>query len=225
MKKTRSAVTAVLLIAAGPAWVNASDLSTYRAFKLGSEVKTIAAQTGLDQAQVKVVHTRPAVIQELQWRPGYLATTEPDTVKDVVFTFYEGRLYQISATYDRNGTEGMTVEDLTAAISAAYGPAVQPEPAAVPRVERHTGAEKVVAQWEDALHRYDLIRSAYGPTFQLIGTQKKLEVLAQAAITEATRLDDQEAPQREAARRAREADAAATQLNKTRTANKPKFRH
>ena len=174
---------------------------------------------------MKVVHTRPALIQELQWRPGYLATTEPDTVRDVVFTFYEGRLFQISATYDRNATEGMTVEDLTAAISTAFGPAAKPDPAAARRIERHTGAEEVVAQWQDSLYRYDLIRSAYGPTFQLVGTQKNLEVLAQGAITEATRLDDQEAPQREAARRAKEADAAATRLNKTRTANKPKFRH
>ena len=224
MKKTRSALAAVLLLAAGPVWVNATNLSTYRAFKLGSDIATIAKQTGLDAASVKVVHTRPALIQELQWRPGYLAATEPDTVRDVVFTFYEGRLFRISATYDRNGTEGMTVGDLTAAISAAYGPAVQSDPAAVPRVERHTGDEEVVAQWEDALHRYDLIRSAYGPTFQLIGTQKTLEVPAQAAIAEATRLDDQEAPQREAARQVKDADAEASRLNKTRTANKPKFR-
>ena len=225
MKKTRSAVTAVLLSAAGPAWVNAADLATYRTFKLGSDIATIATQTGLDTERVKVVHARPALIQELQWQPGYLATTEPDTVRDVVFTFYEGRLFQISATYDRNGTEGMTVEDLTAAISAAYGPAGKPDPAAARRIERHTGAEEVVAQWQDALHRYDLIRSAYGPTFQLVGTQKKLEVLAQVAITEATRLDDQEAPQREAARKIGEADAAAARLDKARTANKPKFQH
>jgi hypothetical protein len=45
-----------------------------------------------------------------------------------------------------------------------------------------------------------------------------------ASILEAKRLDDQEAPQREAMRLVREEDAAKSKLAKSRQANKPKFR-
>jgi hypothetical protein len=223
--RTSRAVAAVLLLSAVPAWVNASDLATYRTFKFGTDTATVAKQIGVDPSRMKVVHARPALIQELQWRPGGLGhTTGPDTVQDLVFTFYEGDLYQITASYDRRGTEGMRVDDLIEAISVAYG-AVTPARTATPLVRGYEGSDEVVAQWQDELHRYDLIRSAYGPTFRLVGTEKKLNALAQAAIVEATRLDDGEAPQREAARLAHEEEAAASRLNKARRANKPKFRH
>ena len=226
VKRTRSALTAALLLGVAAAPANASDLSTYRKFRFGTDVATVATQTGVDTSRVKIVHSRPALIQELEWRPGYLGpTTDPDTVKDLVFRFYQGELYQIAVSYERYGTEGMTVDDFKEAISATYGPAVNPVPNSAPPAEGSTGSDEVVARWKDALHQYDLIRSAYGPTFRLVGTQTKLERLAQAAGVEATRLDDQEAPQREAARRAHEEEAAAAQLDKARLANKPKFRY
>ena len=68
------------------------------------------------------------------------------------------------------------------------------------------------------------MRSSYGPSFSLIGVLKRLEAPVQAAILEATRLDVQEAPQRETARIATEEEAARTKLEKARLANKPKFR-
>ena len=46
----------------------------------------------------------------------------------------------------------------------------------------------------------------------------------QAAILEAKRLDDQEAPQRDAERVAREEEAERVKLDKARLVNKPKFR-
>jgi len=46
----------------------------------------------------------------------------------------------------------------------------------------------------------------------------------QAAILEAVRLDDQEAPQREAARVTKANDAERTRLEQARLGNKPKFR-
>jgi len=46
----------------------------------------------------------------------------------------------------------------------------------------------------------------------------------QAAITDAKRLDDQEAPQRYAARIADEQEAERVKLQKARLENKPKFR-
>jgi hypothetical protein len=84
--------------------------------------------------------------------------------------------------------------------------------------------DEVVARWQDAQHRFELIRSSYGPTFRLVGALRTLEDPAQAAILEAMGLDDQEAPQRDAERIASEDEAARIKLEKTRLANKPKFR-
>jgi hypothetical protein len=84
--------------------------------------------------------------------------------------------------------------------------------------------EEIVAQWQDSQYRFDLIRLSYGPTFRLVGVMKKLEASAQAATLEAKRLDDQEAPQRDAARIASEEEAAKTKLEKARLVNKATFR-
>jgi hypothetical protein len=67
-------------------------------------------------------------------------------------------------------------------------------------------------------------RRPYEPNFSLIGVLKRLDSPAQAAILEAERLDDQEAPQRDAARLASEQEAARDKLEKARLENKPRFR-
>jgi hypothetical protein len=144
-------------------------------------------------------------------------------VDDVVFSFYSGTLYQIAVNYDRYEIEGLTTEDLVGAIALIYGPA---EPVARPNVaqDEYGNQDEVVARWENAQYRFDLIRSSYGPTFQLLGVQKELDSSAQAAISEAKRLDHQEAPQREAARAAGEQEAAKAKLEKARLLNMPRFR-
>jgi hypothetical protein len=53
---------------------------------------------------------------------------------------------------------------------------------------------------------------------------KTLEAPAEAATLEAKKLDDQEAPQRNAARVAGEEEAAKVKSEKARLVNKPKFR-
>jgi hypothetical protein len=50
------------------------------------------------------------------------------------------------------------------------------------------------------------IRTAHGSSFKLVGVSKRLQTAVQTATTEAKRLDDKEAPQREAARMANETD-------------------
>jgi DNA/RNA-binding domain of Phe-tRNA-synthetase-like protein len=84
--------------------------------------------------------------------------------------------------------------------------------------------EQVIARWEDPLYRFDLTRSSYRPSFTLTAIEKKLDATAQAAILESKRLDDQEAPQRDAARAASEEEAAQAKLDKARLVNKPNFR-
>jgi hypothetical protein len=53
---------------------------------------------------------------------------------------------------------------------------------------------------------------------------KALATAAEAATLEAKRLDDREAPQRDAARVASESETAKIKLEKARVLNKPNFR-
>ena len=224
-KATSRSALALLTVAVMSTATLAADLSRYRNFELGADLATIAKQTDTNVAQARVIHSRPALIQELQWSPQPLGLSSmSEAAKAVVFSFYNGKLFRVTVDYDRYKTEGLTPDDFADAISAVYG--VATKPAALSAVTPVTYGERqdVVAQWQDSQYRFDLIRSSYGPTFQLVGTMKSLETSATAATAEAKRLDDQEAPQREAARLAGEELAAKTKLEEARLVNKPKFR-
>jgi hypothetical protein len=133
-------------------------------------------------------------------------------------------LYRIAVNYDRYEIVGLTTEDIVGAVSLIYGPAGEPIAPAKVVQDQYGDKEEVVARWEDSQYSFDLIRSSYGPSFRLIGVQRKLDSSAQSAISEAKRLDDQEAPQRDAARAASEQEAARAKLEKARLVNKPRFR-
>ena len=45
----------------------AQDLSRYREFELGSAVAAVSTLTGVAGSELKAIHQRPAVIQELTW--------------------------------------------------------------------------------------------------------------------------------------------------------------
>jgi hypothetical protein len=208
-----------------PAVAPAADLSRYRTFQLGTDLPTIAKQVGATPSQVKPIHRRPTLIQELEWRPQLPgSSSNVESAQEVVFTFYNGELFRIAVNYDRYATEGLTAEDFIEAISATYGvPEMPTSPAET--AQRGVGdEEQVVARWQDPQYSFDLVRSSYGPRFRLIGTLTRLQAPAQAAITEAKRLDDQEAPQRDAARAADDKEIERTKLEKSRLVNKPRFR-
>jgi len=208
-----------------PAATLPGDLSKYRNFQLGMDLSTVARQAGASPSDARAIHRRPALIQQLEWRPrplGPFSGTEP--AKEVVFSFYNGELYRIAVDYDRYETEGLTADDFIDAISTTYGPAARPAAPATPEPESYGVQEEILAQWQDPQYRFDLTRSSYGPTFRLVGVMKRLEAPAQAAAVEAKRLDDQEAPQRDAARLASEAAATKSELGKARLVNRPKFR-
>ena len=222
----RSALTSFVVLGVISAVTWAGDLSRYRNFQFGTDLATVAKQAGASPSQAKVIHVRPALIQELEWRPQPLgAFTRAEPAKEVVFSFYNGELFQIVINYDRYQTEGMTTSDFIEAISSTYGTATRPAAVvkAVPAsyIEQE---EEVLAQWQDPEHRFDLIRSQYGPSFRLVGVLKRLEAPVQAALREAKRLDVQEAPQRDAERAAREEEAERIKLDKARLLNKPNFR-
>lgn len=218
-------LTSFVLLGVTSAATMPADLSKYRTIRLGTSLSTVTKQSGTNLSEVKTIHRRPALIQELEWRAGFLgsaAQTEP--AREVVLRFYEGELFRIAVTYDRYNTEGLTADDLIEAISLTYGLAGKPSAAAQTTEARFGDMEEVIAEWQDQHHRFELIRSSYGPSFKLVGVFKRLEASAQAAIAEAKRLDAQEAPQRDALRKAVEEDAARAKLEKARLLNKPKFR-
>ena len=221
---SRSVLTSFLVFGMASGVVLAEDLSKYRDFQLGTDLATITKQTGASPSQIKVVDRRPAFIQELAWRPQSLgSSSKPDSVQEVIFTFYNGELFRIVVNYDRYETEGLTTGDIVGAISATYGMAAKPPALENTPLGPYGDLEEVLARWQDSQFRLDLVRSSSRGSFTLIGVVKRLEGPAQAAILEAQRLDDQEAPQRDAARIASEEEAAKVKLEKARLVNKPKF--
>jgi hypothetical protein len=203
----------------------AVDLSRYRSFQLGTDLPAVAKQVGASPTQAKAIHTSPALIQELEWRPQPLGlSSKTDPVQDVVFSFYNGTLFRIAINYDRYETEGLTSGDFIEAISAKYGIAEKLTPPANAVEGLYGDRDEIVARWQDSQNCFDLIRSPYGPSFRLIGVLKRLQAPAQAAIAEAKWIEDQEAPQRDAALITDEKEAERVKLEQSRLANKTKFR-
>jgi hypothetical protein len=182
------------LIACGSAAaITAGDLSKYRSFQFGADLEAIARQTGSSGARAKVIHGHPAVIQELQSRPQPLGpSTEPEAASEVIFRFLDGGRGRIEVMYDRYEIEGLTSDDIVAAVSAHYVAATHPA-TATPRPNIYGALDAVVGRWEDPQYRFDLVHSSSPDGFDLIGVVKKLDSVAIAGFQEARRLDDLEA--------------------------------
>ena len=182
--------------------LSAQDLSRYRDFHVGTNLASVATQTARSPSDAKVIHQRPAVIQELNWRPRLIpwgSSLQTDSVQEIVFSFYNDELFRIVVTYDREKVKGLTEKDLIEGISATYGTAATPvatiTSSPFSRTYRtDTDTDNVIARWEDGQYSLNLIRSSYGSTFSLVIFSKRLDALAQAAVTEAVRLDKEEAP-------------------------------
>lgn len=180
----------------------------------------------MEPSRATVIHRRPALIQELEWHPQPLGpSTEAEAVKEVVFSFYEGQLYRISVNYDEYKTEGLTAEDLIEAISATYGTATRAAAEIiVPSIYGDDEAQEVLARWEDATYSFNLIRFSHQSSFTLVAVSKRLDALVRAAVSEAARLDKQEAPQREIELQKKQEEENRVQQEKARLANKSRFR-
>ncbi len=210
--------------------VEGQSLLQYRNFTFGSDLASISSVTGVPVAQATTVHQRPAVLQDLEWRPSRwtAAVTEvsTDPVDQMVFSFYDDQLFQIVVDYRADRTEGMTDADVIKAISTVYGATIKRAPVdrrAASRVEIDSGTP--IARWASAGQVVVLYRtSSYRQEFRLIVADQSLDQLAKKATAEALRLDDQEAPQRELARQKKETEDARAAADKARTANKDAFR-
>jgi hypothetical protein len=219
-------VAAALPVAAPS--IDARDLSRYREFQLGMNLLAVAKQAEMQPSEARVIHQRPAVIQELEWRPQRSLAYSPqgDPVQEVLFSFYNGELFRIVVNYDQIRTEGLTDEDMVEAISAKYGTATRPAAKVIlfSSSEVYNDSENVIARWEDAQYSFNLFRSSYQPTFGMLVFSKRLDALAQVAIVEAVRLDKQEAPQREIALQKKQDEENRAGQAKARLVNKPGFR-
>jgi hypothetical protein len=223
MKIMRSVGISVVMILLSAPSIRGQDLSKYRHFTLGMSLTTMLERTDQKMADVKVIHGRPALIQELTWWPPNLPGTSfrSDTVEQILFSFYNAELYKISVTYDRTSTEGLTAEDMVKSISAKYGPATSVEPEVDSAMnERYDMRQKPVASWEDSQYSFNLVRSSYSDGFELVIYSKGVNAAAELAIAQAIKIAQQEGPQREAERQRKET----SDLEATRLKNQKSFR-
>jgi hypothetical protein len=223
----RVGVLGFVLSASGAA---AQDFDRYREFELGSAVAAVATLTGVAGSELKAIHQRPAVIQELTWKPRYGArrpvAAETESLDRLVFDFYDDRLFRVTVDYDRKHTEGLMDGDMIEALSAVYGSPATPivsrrrQPATV-----SDDAGAPIAEWGNADNSVRLQRlSSYGTTFRLVITAESVATLARTAAARAVVLDAREAPQREAAREKKEVEDRRAAEEKARLTNKATFR-
>jgi hypothetical protein len=218
---TWSLALLLLLVAAAPAAAQATR--EYRGFALGSAPSVVLARTGASAEGLRTKYARPSLIQELEWRPARWMpnSSEPSTdpVSQITFSFVGNQLYRMVADYDRRLTEGMTAADLVSAVSVTYGTA-QPRatpPARSVRTDQQFG--EVLARWGNETSGVVLYRPSEN-AFRLVISDATLELTASRATSEALRLDEVEAPQRERERDSQQrsdkaaADAAARAANR-----------
>jgi hypothetical protein len=205
----------------------ANDLSTYRGFALGATTAEVMKLAGTPDRDLKTLHARPAMLQELSWRPPFVVADnngERDSVAVMVFSFVDDQLFRMTVDYDRSRTAGLTPEDVAAALTAVYGPrsAGRPPAAADARLN-NLDAPAVLAFWHQGDTAITLTRFAYSSLFTLTIASQRLEALARQSLAAAAQLDAQEAPAREAARAKARAAAEREAAEKTRTANRATF--
>jgi hypothetical protein len=211
------------------------DLSMYREFRFGVDLLAIAKQAHVKPSEARMIHERPALIQELAWQAPYKRSLpRADSIKDILFSFYNGELYRIMVTYDPERIAGMTAEDIVEAVSAKYGTATRPVAEIIlssTQFYNNGGekiisdrTEKIIACWEDSKHSFNLFQYSYQSTFGMVMYSKRLDSLARAAIVESVRLDKQEAPRREIERQKKKDEENRAQQEKARQANKAPFR-
>jgi hypothetical protein len=222
----RIGIAGILCGLLGTSLLYAGDLSSYRGLQLGMNLAAAAKVAGTKPTDARLVHKRPALIQEMDWQPGPSLLVNPvktDPVREGLLSFFNGELFRMVITYDRYKVEGMTAEDMIDGISATFGTATRPT-AEIAYHDIYGDTAAVLARWGNAEYSYDLVRTGDRSSFSLVFYSRRLDSLAQAAIVEALRLDAQEAPQRELDKQKKRNEDEHVVLEKARFVNKPNFR-
>lgn len=203
----------------------AAGLDRYREFVIGASTADILAGTRATPRDLRTLHTRPSLLQELSWRPARSGPGDANaSISAVHFSFLDDRLFRIVVDYSRSGTEGLSHADMTAALAAVYGP-VSPLPAQPRRRDTHDNLDAVlpIAAWREGDASVTLHTSEYSGTFGLVVTSVSRDDLARKAQAAAVVMDNREAPALEAARVKAAAAAEKAADAETRTTNKAKF--
>jgi hypothetical protein len=207
------------------------EVGGYRDFHLGASPKTIVELTETRTNDVRLIHERPAVMQELRWLPSSYeaarsASSKGNGVEQIVFSFYENQLSRIAVDYERSRTRGLTDRDMVDALSAPYGPPSSSTLASTG--DAPTGNEsvaaRVVARWNGPGYAVVLSRWAYGAALRLVVESTRLAASASTDSARAIALDLEEGPQREAARAKRQQQDKDDAETAARSANKATFR-
>ena len=222
---TRGGVSAACIVLA-VSTVSSAELSRYREFELGASVATVTAVTQ-NAARVKTVHSRPALLQQLEWRPRYMAgapQADRDSIGEVVFSFVDDQLFQMSIAYAQDRTSGLTNQDMIGSLTAVYGAPSSP----APRTRTTSSlvaldAPVVIAEWRHADTTVVLQRKEYSESFFLVITSLPLDIIARKAQATAVAMDQREAPAREAALLKKRADEEKVAAETIRSTNKKVF--
>ena len=219
-----------LALVLSAASLHSQDRPHYRAFVLGSGLSAVSAQVKAAASDATVVHKRPALIEQLQWRQPYFIAgsndTQTDPVEQIAFSFYNDQLFKLVIDYDRQRTRGMTDVDMIRALSEAYGPVVKPKSKASQAAAAGIGVDggMPISRWGNDDYSVVLFRASFGEGFQVVVTSTALDALARTAEAQAVRQDQREAPERAIAQQKKAAEEARLSLEATRATNNAAFR-
>lgn len=223
MSVTRGVALSALGVVVAICTVSAAELSRYREFDLGSSVEAVTAVTRTAERDLKTIHSRPALLQEVAWQPRYMSgapVADRGSINEIVFSFVDDQLFRMTVVYDRSRTSGLTNADMIASLTDMYGAATSPTKASADTALGIT----VLAEWQQADAGVVLRRSQYNEAFSLVITSLPLEAMARKAQTTALMLDAREAPAREAELARKRADDQRQAEEQARTANKKVFK-
>jgi hypothetical protein len=209
---------AVQVVSASPVY------SRYRGVSIGDSVSAVVASLHMTASDVAVLHARPAMIQQLTWRPNQFfmgRTGAPEALAEMVLTFHLGRLARVVATYDRDRTEGLTNADLHGSFTTIYGASMLvPTPSGV----RSSSEPEIIGQWGDGETLVVLLREVYPRRIRLTVSSVAADRLLQAGLASGVRLDTIEAPTRDMVRRLSEELTQQRRDEQSRLDNKSAFK-
>lgn len=203
-----------------------SVFSRYRGVTLGDSVQVAVDYLKAAPSDVKVVHTRPTLVQQLSWRPRRFVSgtrIEPDALAEMLLTFHLGRLARIAVIYERDRTEGLTNADLHDVLSGVYGTSMLLSTPVGTTILSSANLQ-TIGRWGDSETLVVLWREAYPDRVRLTITAIDADRAMQEAIVDGARLDTSEAPARDLARRAAEAAAVRARDENIRRDNKAAFK-
>jgi hypothetical protein len=203
-----------LILCLGAVFLTASllqgqELSKYRGFSIGTSLANVLKLSDKKLSDVKTIHVRPLLIQELVWWPAGSQTgsSRPDNIEQILFSFSDGQLYKMYVTYELSSTKGLTAEDMVRSISTKYGPPVTVESEIDSVVNKGYDIKAgPVASWQDSQDSIELVRGSYTNPFGLVIYSQAANAAAELGIAAAVKLEEQERPEREANQKKKDAD-------------------